>query len=603
MSRERQLTLADYLAVVRRRKWIIIVSVVVVTASALFFSSRQHKMYRATAQVLVNPNASLISGAGTSASDVQARFDATQAQLAHTPSVAKIAVNRARVPGITPNMLVGSSTVSADSATNILGFAVNNASRPNAVKLVNAYANAFQSFGTNTNNQAIHQAISSLTKQINHLNSKIDAAKAAGTVPAGLRSEMGGLIKQRSRYQQENVVATGGAQVARYAQGAAQTQPNTLKDGILGFILGLVLGLVIAFLREALDTRVRTSDEIAELTGLQLLARIPTPPKDLRSKNKLAMLSDRPDAEPYRKLRVALDFANLSSGARSIMVTSAVEREGKSTTVANLAVALARAGRRVVLVDLDLRRPFVATLFGLEGYAGITDVVLGHVPLEDALTPIVITGDHAPATPRNNGNGNGNGSHPTAGVLLALPAGTLPPDPSEFLETTELANVISDLCSLADIVLIDSAPLVPVADSVTIGNRVDAIVVVAQAVLLRRPILKELRRLLDSCHATKLGFALTGAEADEGYGYGYGYGYGSGGVTPAPRQTPDTPVSPESDTEQADEAVDVPVGDGSEVASVEHSAEAPIGFGFDTAPAEQPDEAPVGFRSGTSPGE
>jgi Mrp family chromosome partitioning ATPase len=541
---ERHMTLADYLAVVRRRKWLVVFGVVVVTASALFFASRQHKLFEASTQVLVNPDASLISGAGKSASDAQARFDTTEAQLAHTPDVAGIAVKNAGVPGVSANGLVAHSSVAADNSSNILSFAVTNPSRVDAVKLANAYANAFQAFGTQTNTQSVHQAIADATTQINKLNGQIDAAKRAGNVPAGLRQELSGLIKERGRYQQQLVAATGGARVARYAEGAHQTQPNPTKDGVLGFLLGLVLGLVIAFTREALDTRVRSSEEIAERTGLKLLARIPTPTRALRSKNKLAMFSDRSDTEPYRKLRVAVDFANLGTGARTVMVTSAIEREGKSTTVANLAVALARTGRRVILVDLDLRRPTIATFFDLKGRAGITDVVLNHARLEDALAPIVVAGDHGLPP-----NGNGNGGAPVEGTLRVLPAGTLPPDPAEFLETTALANVLIELGRRADVVLIDSPPLVPVADGVTLAGHVDAMVVVAQAELLRRPLLVELRRLLETCRAAKLGFVLTGAEAEEAYGAGYGYGYGYGETVRAPSRPPagvSDPVDPTS---------------------------------------------------------
>src|SRR5260370_36384733 len=149
-------------------------------------------------------------------------------------------------------------------------------------------------------------------------------------------------------------------------------------------------------------------------------------------------------AETFRMLRTNLDFATLGQNTRAIMVTSAGQEEGKSTTIANLGVALARAGRRVVLVDLDLRRPFLATFFDLEG-PGVTQVALGHVDLEAALTKIAIT-DPSTGRPHKkhdgNGNGNGNGAAKhVKGVLEVLPSGPIPLDPGEFVATQALTEI------------------------------------------------------------------------------------------------------------------------------------------------------------------
>ena len=185
----------------------------------------------------------------------------------------------------------------------------------------------------------------------------------------------------------------------------------------MGFGLGLVIGLVLVSLAEALDTRVRTAEDVSSRLGLSLLTRIPIPPRTLRKAGALGMLDDEGGAETeaYRKLRINLDFANLSVKARTIMITSATEQEGKSTTVANLAVALARAGRRVVLVDLDLRKPYLDHFFNLAGRAGVTDAVLGNVTLDQAMWSIPIPGmDVGPET----------------GSLHVLPCGPLAAEPS-----------------------------------------------------------------------------------------------------------------------------------------------------------------------------
>jgi capsular exopolysaccharide synthesis family protein len=201
-----------------------------------------------------------------------------------------------------------------------------------------------------------------------------------------------------------------------------------------------------------------------------------------------------------------------------MMVTSAVESEGKSTTIANLAVAMARAGRRVCLVDIDLRRPYVANFFGLVGAAGLTDVALGHIGLDRALHTIaVVEGGPLPA------GAHGISNEPTLDVL---PSGPLPPNPGEFIESQALAAILQDLRLRYDVVLVDAPPMLSVGDPLALSNRVDGIVLIARMKIFRRPMANELRRAIGAARARVLGVIVTGAEADDGYGYGYGYGYG-----------------------------------------------------------------------------
>ena len=178
---------------------------------------------------------------------------------------------------------------------------------------------------------------------------------------------------------------TANATLLRPASGAAQIQPQVKRSAVLGIVLGLMLGIGLAFARDALDTRVRSADDVGDELGIPLLARLPAPRKKLRTTNTLVMMADPRghQSEAFRMLRSNLEFVNLDRGARSILVTSALEKEGKSTTVSNLAVTLARAGKRVVLVDLDLRRPAVRQFFGIDAaHPGVTNVVLGQATLE-----------------------------------------------------------------------------------------------------------------------------------------------------------------------------------------------------------------------------
>src|SRR5262249_8910325 len=158
-------------------------------------------------------------------------------------------------------------------------------------------------------------------------------------------------------------------------------QPRPVRNGIIGFALGALLGIAFAFLREALDTRVRSASEVAARLGVPLLGRVPAPPRAIRTSDKLVIVEEPAGSrsEPFRVLRTNLQFVDIDRGSRVIMVTSALSGEGKSTTAANLAVALAQAGKHVVLVDLDLRRPFIDRFFSLTGQPGLTSVALGTV--------------------------------------------------------------------------------------------------------------------------------------------------------------------------------------------------------------------------------
>src|SRR5207245_6059317 len=149
-------------------------------------------------------------------------------------------------------------------------------------------------------------------------------------------------------------------------------------NGLVWLRLGRVLGIGLAFRRDHLDTRARTSAEVSHHLGLPVLARLPRPPRTLRRRRQLAVLQSptSTDAEPFRVLCTNFEFTNLDLGARTIMVTSAREGEGKSTTAANLALAMASTGRHVALVDLDLRRPFLHQFFQIPAAQGLTNLVL-----------------------------------------------------------------------------------------------------------------------------------------------------------------------------------------------------------------------------------
>ena len=379
-------TLRDYLNVVRRRKWIILQAVVLVPVAAVLFSLNQQKLYQAEAQVLLtsqNLAAQLTNTQSTGINLQPDRIAATQADVARAPVIVSRVLARVAWTGWSVKDFLDRSSVSTAPNADLLTFSVTGPRPSRARRLAAVYAHEYTVFRRQLDTAAVGSALDKVNARIREL-----------VRTGGRRSALyAGLVDRQQTLVTIEALQTSNATVVKEPGAATQVQPKPVRNAILGLALGIVLGIALGFLWEALDTRVRTAHEIGEkLGGPPLLARVPAPLKKLRERHKLVMLEDPNgvQAETFRMLRTNLDFATMDKEARTIMVTSAVEQEGKSTTIANLAVALARAGQRVVLVDLDLRRPFLANFFELDG-PGVTQVALGHASLEEALAPIAIT--------------------------------------------------------------------------------------------------------------------------------------------------------------------------------------------------------------------
>jgi succinoglycan biosynthesis transport protein ExoP len=516
-------TLAEYLAILRRRKWIVITLPVLAALVAYLVSTQQSPSYKATAQVWFDLSnaATAITGTETPAGIDPNRYLTTQGRIARSPMLADRVADAASVPGTTPNWFQGQASASPQTDADVLDLSVSAPNAGYAVSLANTYAKQFTRFKAQLDRAAIADALRSIEKQIKKLS-----AQGANDTP-----RYDALVQKKLDLDTEGELVANNARVLQPANGATQIQPRPKRNAILGGLLGLVLAIGLAFLAEALDKRVRTEREIEQALGIPLLGRIPRPSRRLRKANKLVMLAEPTSvhAQTFRRLRTSLEFVNFEQGARMIMVTSALPREGKSTTVANLAVTLARAGRRIAIADLDLRRPFLHYFFGTGNHHGFTDVVVDRVKLDRAVRPVALPGaSHVATAESPNGRPSmvrGNASNGRTGVecvLNVLPAGSIPPAADEFLEGERVSTVLQDLSERFDLVLIDAPPLLAVGDVMTLSTKVDAIVVVTRLGIHRRQ-LEELARQLQKCRAPLLGFVLTGASHGDSYSYGYGY--------------------------------------------------------------------------------
>jgi polysaccharide biosynthesis transport protein len=496
----REQTIADYLVVIRRYKWLILATALVVPIAAYVVSAQQEKVYRASSDVLLNRQdlGSSLTGIPTQSTVTDpVRYARTQAQLARVPDVLGAAVESARVTNVEVSDLQASSDVSTSEETDILTFGVNDGDPGRAERLATAYAEAFVAY-------KLRIETASLQAARREINQRIAELREAGASNTDTYRQ---LVQQASSIRTLEFLQLP-ATVVRPADGAGQIAPTPRRNAILGVMLGLVLGVGAAFALNAFDRRIRQADEVEHELQIPLLAKLPTP-----RRGDAATILDRPPdetTESVARLRTAFDFTNTDLGAKLVMVTSAGPREGKSTTITNLAIALARTGRHVVLVDLDLRRPIITRLLHLPDGPGITDLASRHADLADVLQLVGVT----PLRARITSIG---GSESGQGRLEVVSAGRTRVDPAAFVESTGLTDALHKLRGYAEIVLVDAPPILATGDAMALTGKVDALLLVSRLGTLTSPTLQELARVLRRSPATVLGLVATGAEIDEGY--------------------------------------------------------------------------------------
>jgi capsular exopolysaccharide synthesis family protein len=277
--------------------------------------------------------------------------------------------------------------------------------------------------------------------------------------------------------------------------------PKPRNNLAVGLALGLMSGLALALLLDALDRSLKTPAQGAHLFGgAPMLALIPRR-RDAASKQLVTVDDPLSQAsEAYRSLRTAIRFLDPDNPLRTLLVTSPSANEGKSSTAANLAIALAQAGERVVLVDADLRRARLAEMFSLEGAVGLTNVIRRQLPVNEAL----------------------QGWQDTVALLAS---GPLPPNPSEILGSQSMTTLIDELAAVADIVIFDAPPVLPVTDAVVLSTQVDGVLIVARHGRTQRSLAAEAHRRLQGVGAHLVGFVLNAVPNSASRGYYEDYRY------------------------------------------------------------------------------
>ena len=493
-------TFRAYLQTLRQRKWWVGSIAVLVLVLSLAFSLTAHKQYSATAQLLVQPsvNANALSATQqpVTQTDVQTELQlvtsapvqqAVRAQLKSTPAVSASEVGQTNVMAITATSGVPSQ----------------------ASLVANLYANAFVQYRQAVASRNLESAEAQLRSQISSIGQQLGSFHGNTTSPeaSALFNQQAVLKEQLAQMQVSGAVDTGEVVLVTPAQTpVSPSSPKPVQDALLGLAVGLALGLAVAFLLNSLDDRLTSKESAEHVGGGPVLAMTPVVASWRRQTQKPVVVSltepTSPAAESYRSLRTSLQFARQEQQLRSLVVTSPGVGDGKTSTLANLGVVFAQAGERVVLVSCDLRRPRIGEFFELDEQAGLTSVLAGQRTLEEVILPV-----------------------PGIDRLSLLPAGPVPPNPAELLNSASAQKIFARLRDDFDLVLIDSPPVLPVTDAAILSQHADATLMLAAAGQTRRGDLRRAVEKLDQVGATILGIVLNKVTRHSGRNYGYGYSY------------------------------------------------------------------------------
>jgi succinoglycan biosynthesis transport protein ExoP len=501
-----------YLRGLVRRKFTILSVILIAVATAVAVSMLQSPKYEGNAEIVLQAKSgeSLFNQSTPSATDPQVSVD-TEIQVIESPPVrAAVIAKLGQVDKVAASR-VGQTLVIAVKAY---------ASRaPRAADVANAYATAYLDLAKQRAADDLLQAGRQLQTQITSLQTQIDAldgrlVNAPLSQQSALTATRTSLSAQQDTFRQrlgelqvDASLASGGAQlVASASPPRAPVQPTPVRNVILAIMVGLFVGVAVACLTEYLDDTIRTAEDLERFRPFPVLARIPSfGDRPKRGVPPLALDAGRSTAasEAYRTLRTAVQLLGVIRPLTVIQFTSPTPGEGKTTTVVNLATVLADAGRQVVVVDCDMRRPLVHQTFGLDNEVGLTSVLVGDVSVSEALRAV-----------------------PGFERLFVLTAGGLAPNPSELLSLKQTSEIVFALQSRFDFVLLDSPPVLPVTDSVVLSEWVEAIVIVTASGVTRRKALHRAIQLLEQTAAPIEGLVLNRARPEAGYTYTYQHDQG-----------------------------------------------------------------------------
>jgi len=532
----------NYLGVMLRWKWLIVGITVACMAAGFAYLTRATPMYQAMARLLyvqpVTINNPLVQGSNP--------------QNYGQPDIATVSaiVTSAQLNEAAFDLLEGkdtsagfymSATQPTDSAgnvsANVVGIEAVSAVAQTAADAANAYAQAFVEYRRDSTGTQVKDALAAVEAQLESYATPV--ARESAEYLELKQSQQALQLQLQSLASDYTVISEAVAPAVPFS-------PRKRRTLAVAVVLGLAIGTSLAFLLEQLDTRVRDERQMTDMLGMSVLGHLPALGRRSGEGAAVQMLADPfgPMAEAVRVLRGNLSFTGIDGEVRSLLITSSVRSEGKSVTACNLAVALALAGQRVVLADADFRRPRVHTYMHVPNTVGFTSVLARRADLRDAVVPVAVgrtAGAEAEAPTRRSRvvsvtsfrHGKDEvtrympaGSDWSSGpdgdpVLRVLPSGPLPPNPGEMAASHRFGEIIAMLGDDADVVVIDSPPLLEVGDTAAMAAKADGVLFVVNMAKVKWPMLERSQAQLMKFPCRKLGLVVIASKNAHKPVYGY----------------------------------------------------------------------------------
>jgi capsular exopolysaccharide synthesis family protein len=483
------LDLGDYVKVVKRHWKLVVAAAAIAVAAAGLWTSVQTRVYTGVAEVLVRPplSGSTLLGAAQPLNVVNER------EIMNSLPVAAIAAQRVEL-GETPRQLLDRLEVVTRKDTDVLQVRFTHPDPAIAAQGAQGFATGYLDYSNKRAQDMIDGRIQAIADNIAALRDQ-----------NGTQAAIAALNQQIAELRA--IPVSAGDILVPAEPPRDPTSPDLVLNLALALFLGLFVGLVAAFVRERLDDRLRGRGDLEETIGVPVMTMIPQVPswRERSEAHLVALEGPRsPAAEAYRTLRTSILVAAAERGLKTLMVVSAGAGEGKTTTAANLAVVLAQADKRVVLISADLRRPRLHEFFGLPSSEhGLAEVLGGTRRAWESL--------------RSGKVDN----------LWIMASGKIPEQPTELLQSEAMRELIAEQREVVDFIIIDCPPVLAVADSLVLAPMVDGVVFVADAHDTPRAGVLQARAQLDQVGARLLGAVLNDVEASgAGYAYYGQYVYG-----------------------------------------------------------------------------
>ena len=481
----------------RRSLWILLLLPILGIALMNVVRQTQGPLYQASAEVILSPTDIAASLTGTQQYVDPERIEDTEIALAESPQLFT------RAAGEAGNELGGGddlrSATSVSFSDNTITFTATSDDDETAVEIANAVAGVYPAWRAEVSGAALEQAIAQVEDQI----------ELGGSQPS--------LVEQLNRLNVMKTLTSGNVLLVERADSAGKTRPRPPRDSILGFLIGTFAALMAVGLREAVDTRVRSEAEIEELLDVPVVGTIERLPR----RSGVVALERRRERyqDMYALLAATLAQSRKDGEPLSIAVTSSSAGEGKTTTTANLAAALAQRNGRVLAVDLDGRRPALAKIFRIPSSSpGLEHVLVGTQRVASALWRIPLEGTHNPV--RRDGK-QGQAFVEGHGSLVVLPLQSPLPE-AATRHATRIATLLNEVGKRVDYIVVDTPPALATADMTELAKVVDVVLIVVRHGRISRRALAALRKVARRWPTEQTNAVLVDTPRQESTTYYYG---------------------------------------------------------------------------------